>query len=234
MASTSTSTIETLDFSGLDPLDRDRTLLEKFDALAPGATLVLKTARPAQDLLETLQRERKGQFEWTPAGNASGPDGIEVFRRDAASGSGRGIFEALAWDHDRLDALDVDAFASLEAGDVPGARATFAAFARGLERHIRFEEEILFPSVEARAGFSPQAGPTAVMRADHVEIRACLTGITTTLDGGGAGATGIRARLASILSGHNMKEEQILYPLADRVLGPVEADALVGSVQRLH
>ncbi len=232
MSETSTTAI-TYDFAELGPHDRSQALLERFDVLVPGGTLVLKVERPAHDLLETLQRQRKGQFEWTPGGNAAGPDGIEVMRRDAALGSARGVFEALAWDHDRLDALDGAAFASLETSDVAGARATFAAFARGLERHIRFEEEILFPSVEARAGFGPQAGPTAVMRAEHVEIRAFLAGIAAALDGGGAGASEIRARLATILSGHNLKEEQILYPLADRVLGPAEADVLFGLIQRL-
>ncbi|MEO8584708.1 MAG: hemerythrin domain-containing protein [Acidobacteriota bacterium] len=233
MAGTSTSTAAIYDFAGLAPLDRGRTLLERFDALVPGETLVLKAERPAHDLLETLQRERKGQFEWTPGGGAAGPDGIEVMRRDTARGSGRGVLEALAWDHDRLDALDAAAFASFEAGDIAGARAIFAAFARGLERHIRFEEEILFPALEARAGFGPSAGPTAVMRTDHVEIRACLAGIAAALDGGGAGASEIRVRLATLLGGHNLKEEQILYPLADRVLGKAEADALVGLIQRL-
>lgn len=208
-------------------------LLARFDALAPGETLVLTNAPPAHDLLETLQRERRGQFEWTPAGITAGAGGIEVLRRDAAAGSPRGVFEALAWDHDRLDALDAAAFSALAAGDVAGARGTFAAFARGLERHIRFEEEILFPAVEERAGFRREAGPTAVMRAEHAEIRACLAGIAAALDGGVAGAPEIRRRLASILGGHNLKEEQILYPLADRVLGKAEADALVGRIQRL-
>ena len=144
-----------------------------------------------------------------------------------------GVFEVLAWDHDRLDALDKAAFEALGNGDLAGARALFAHFARGLDRHIRFEEEILFPAVEERAGLPTHAGPTAVMRAEHVEIRACLAGISSDLAEGGAGATEIRARMLSVLEGHNLKEEQILYPLADRALGKVEADALVARIQRL-
>jgi regulator of cell morphogenesis and NO signaling len=144
-----------------------------------------------------------------------------------------GVFEVLAWDHDRLDALDKAAFDALGSGDLATARELFTHFFRGLDRHIRFEEEILFPALEERAGFRPEAGPTAVMRAEHVEIRACLAGISAALDGGGAGAAAIRSRMLSVLGGHNLKEEQILYPLADRALGKPEADALVGRIQRL-
>ena len=232
MAQTATRTVSTLDLAGADAPARAAALLARFDALAPGETLVLAEA-PALDLLEALRCERRGLFEWTPAGFAAGPAGIEVLRRDAASGTSRGVFEALAWDHDRLDALDGAAFSALAADDVAGARAVFAAFARGLGRHIRFEEEILFPTLEERAGFRPEAGPTAVMRAEHVEIRACLAGIAAALDGGGAGAPAIRARMLSVLGGHNLKEEQILYPLADRALGASEADELVARIQHL-
>lgn len=232
MAPTTTPTAAALDLTTA-PAGRPPRLLAAFDALAPGETLVVKTPLPAHDLLETLQRDRKGQFEWTPAGFAAGPDGVEVLRRDAAPGASRGIFEALAWDHDRLDALEGAAFESLGAGDLASARTTFAAFARGLERHIRFEEEILFPAVEERAGFPPHAGPTAVMRAEHAEIRACLAGITAALDADGAGAQAIRARLGGLLGDHNLKEERILYPLADRALGRAGADDLVARIQRL-
>lgn len=144
-----------------------------------------------------------------------------------------GVNEVLSWDHDRLDALDKAAFEALGNGDLATARALFAHFARGLDRHIRFEEEFLFPAVEARAGFPEHSGPTAVMRAEHVEIRACLVGISGALAADGAGATQIRSRMLSVLGDHNVKEEQILYPLADRVLGRDGADALVAEIQRL-
>jgi hemerythrin-like domain-containing protein/uncharacterized protein (DUF2249 family) len=227
------STVATLDLAATSPAGRVAAALAAFDTLAPGETLVVMSSLPAHDLLDALQQERKGLFEWTPGGSASGMHGIEVLRRDAIPGSPRGVFEALAWDHDRLEALEQAAFGALEAGDPAKAQALFADFARGLGRHIRFEEEILFPAVESRAGFPPNAGPTAVMRAEHVEIRSCLSGITAALGAGGAGATQIRARMTDVLGGHNLKEEQILYPLADRALGREAADALVADIQRL-
>jgi hypothetical protein len=230
---TTATPIRTLDLTARSAAARPLALLENFDVLAPGETLVVKTALPALELLEALQRDRRGLFEWTPGGSASGADGVEILRRSAALGDGRGVNEALAWDHDRLDALDKAAFDLLASGDLAMARRLFADFARGLERHIRFEEEILFPAVEERAGFPPHAGPTAVMRAEHVQIRSCLAGITDALAADGAGATQIRARMLDVLGGHNLKEERILYPLADRALGRDGADALVAEIQRL-
>ena len=144
-----------------------------------------------------------------------------------------GVFEVLAWDHDRLDALDKAAFDALDRGDLAVARTLFAHFARGLDRHIRFEEDVLFPAVETRAGLPRHAGPTAVMRAEHVQIRTCLAGITDALAADGAGAVQIRARMLSVLGGHNLKEEQILYPMADRALGREEADALASRLPKL-
>jgi regulator of cell morphogenesis and NO signaling len=233
MARTATSAAPTLDLAGTAAPGRQAALLARFDALAPGSPRGVFEALAWHDLLEALQRERRGLFEWTPGGSASGAEGIEVLRRDAAPGSPRGVFEALAWDHDRLDTLDRGCFDALAAGNLATARALFADFARGLGRHIRFEEEILFPAVEAKAGFTTHAGPTAVMRAEHVEIRSCLAGITAALAADGAGAAQIRSRLADVLGGHNVKEERILYPLADRLLGAGGADALVAEIQRL-
>ena len=144
-----------------------------------------------------------------------------------------GVLEVLAWDHDRLDALDKAAFEALGRGDLVAARALFAHFARGLDRHIRFEEEFLFPAIEERAGLPPHAGPTAVMRAEHVEIRACLASIAASLAADGAGAAQVHARMLDVLGGHNLKEERILYPMADRALGPADAETLVSELQKL-
>lgn len=219
-----------MDLTRIDAAERGPLLLTWFDSLRPQEALVLSDAAPAPDLLALLQRERKGQFEWSPRPLAGG-FGVEVLRRDVPRGSLRGIREALAWDHDRLDALERQAFEARTAGDLRGAEELFGRFRAGLERHISFEEEILFPAFEQGTGMPPTAGPTAVMRDEHQEILEALKEIAGTIGSADAQADAIRRVLHIVLQDHNIKEERILYPTTDSVLRPERADRLVADIQ---
>ena len=59
------------------------------------------------------------------------------------------ITDFMEQDHDRLDGLFKD-FQSAKAGDPAKAKALFSEFKRSLQRHIIWEEEILFPRFERR------------------------------------------------------------------------------------
>lgn len=135
----------------------------------------------------------------------------------------------LSWDHDRLDALLQSVRTWVEGGKWEHARRTFAEFDRGLDRHIRLEEEILFPLFEARAGMT---GPTAVMREEHQLIRGVLAVIGAAI--GHADGRGFQdglAALAAVLPPHNEKEEQVLYPTTDRILPEAERTKLASRLQ---
>jgi iron-sulfur cluster repair protein YtfE (RIC family) len=135
----------------------------------------------------------------------------------------------LSWDHDRLDALLQSVRTWVEGGKWAQALRTFAEFDRGLDRHIRLEEEILFPLFEARTGMT---GPTAVMREEHQLIRAALAGLATAI--GKADLPGFHAglaALAAVLPPHNEKEEAVLYPTTDRVLPEGERTSLAARLQ---
>jgi len=136
----------------------------------------------------------------------------------------------LSWDHDRLDAILKSARARVEAGEWAHAQAEYGDFDRGLHRHIRLEEEILFPLFEQRTG---SEGPTSVMRAEHKVIRAALGVMGDAVGRRDAGAfrEGV-ATLFSVLPDHNEKEEQVLYPTTDRVLPEGERAALAARLQR--
>lgn len=204
--------------------------LDSFDGLLPDESLVIVAAAEPRELLNLLQVERKGTFEWSLLEAGPATFRVELTRRRAERGASREVGEALAWDHDRLDALEQRAFERLEAGDAAGAGAAWAEFAVGLKRHIRFEDEILFPTFEERVGMPPGAGPTAVMRAEHREIEALIEAIGRALAGNGA-AVPLRAELHALLGQHNMKEEHVLYPATDQALAPAERDALVARIQ---
>jgi uncharacterized protein (DUF2249 family)/hemerythrin-like domain-containing protein len=210
--------------------DHCQAVLGAFDLLAPGEALVVVSDHAPAKLLRHLQADRKGEFEWSPLEAGPGQFRTEILRRDAPRQALRTVKQALAWDHDRLEAIEDRAFRLHGAGDAAGARAAWAEFDLGLRRHIRFEEEILFPEFERLTGMPPGAGPTAVMRMEHLRIGKLLEAIGSVLQGGGAPLP-LRAQLHQVLGEHNEKEELVLYPMTDQSLGVEGSDALVARIQ---
>lgn len=86
----------------------------------------------------------------------------------------------------------------------------FTAFAD--EHHHGKEEQILFPALE-KAGFSRNAGPVAVMLHEHTQGRA----LTAALRDPASFATAAPAYVA-LLTAHIAKENQVLFPMADRAV----------------
>jgi uncharacterized protein (DUF2249 family)/hemerythrin superfamily protein len=211
--------------------ERCPTVLARFDALAPGEALQVITDHEPRPLLRHLRRERQGLFEWTPL--ETGPElwRTELVRRAANLGELRCVTEALAWDHDRLDALLARVFEERARSSYETARHLWHGFEFGLRRHIRFEEQVLFPELEERTGMPRGAGPTAVMRAEHRDIEMLLEGIRGTVGVPGSAAETLRAELVRVLGEHNEKEEQVLYPGTDNLLTREESDALVARIQ---
>jgi iron-sulfur cluster repair protein YtfE (RIC family) len=90
-------------------------------------------------------------------------------------------------------------------------------FAQELEHHLQQEEQLLFPAFEAQTGST--AGPTAVMKMEHTQMRAMLADIERALvQRNGDGFLGLTETLMILMQQHNMKEEQILYPMSDQML----------------
>jgi len=140
----------------------------------------------------------------------------------------------LGADHDRLDAILANVKKGLREGDRGAAASDFAAFREGLERHIVAEEEVLFPVFEEHTGVR-DAGPTAVMRMEHVQIRELLAELAALLGGDGSEShTTPMASLTALLAAHNGKEERILYPMIDSALGDeASRRGLVDRIQAL-
>jgi regulator of cell morphogenesis and NO signaling len=78
-------------------------------------------------------------------------------------------------DHDRLDEL-FKTFQKLKRSDFPKAKEAFKEFKFGLQRHIVWEEEILFPLWEKETGIT-EGGATSVMRTEHRQIEQQLEAI---------------------------------------------------------
>jgi regulator of cell morphogenesis and NO signaling len=123
-------------------------------------------------------------------------------------------------DHDRLDGLFND-YQSSKAADLTKARERFQQFKAGLEQHIAWEEEILFPQFDQKTGMHG-AGPTEIMRIEHHEIKRLLGAIADKIEHANADTDLEDGALLSILGAHNQKEENILYPAIDQMLNEQE------------
>ncbi len=225
-----------IDLTTLSPVDLPNSVAAELEGLAPGALMTLTgTQEQLRAALAGLRGLAAGRFEWTPLPPATdGTTLVEIARRDAAAGSPREILESLAWDHDRLDALEQLAFSHVASGNSALATEVFSKFAFGLDRHIRFEEELLFPAFEDAACIPAHAGPTAVMRSEHIEIRSLLRLIGEAIPRGSSpDLDRMRSRFHDVLGVHNEKEEQMLYPMTDRMLGP-DADTLMAKIQSME
>ena len=104
--------------------------------------------------------------------------------------------------------------------------------------HHGKEEDLLFCAME-EAGVPRQGGPIGVMLAEHTvgrdHVRA-MAGAATAYRAGDAAAGARFAKNArsyvGLLSQHIMKEDNVLYPMADRVLSvPKQAELLEGFEQ---
>ena len=118
-------------------------------------------------------------------------------------------------DHDRLDEL-FKTFQQLKRSDFPKAMEAFTAFKLGLQRHIVWEEDLLFPLWEKETGIS-EGGATSVMRAEHRQIGQQLEAIHQKVTEQSPDSDQEEQALLNLLGSHNMKEERVLYPGIDRV-----------------
>lgn len=121
-------------------------------------------------------------------------------------------------DHARCDDLFAQAEQEVADGEWSKAQASHDAFIRAMERHFTMEEAVLFPAFEQATG--SEMGPTAVMRHEHVQMRQLFAAMEASLQNKDIDDyLGNSETLVILMRQHNAKEEQILYPMIDRLLG---------------
>jgi len=134
-------------------------------------------------------------------------------------------------DHERLDSL-FRKFQELKRTDAPNAKEYFKEFNIGLQRHIVWEEDILFPLFEEKTG-AHEVGPTAVMRMEHRQIKKHLEAIHDRVKVGNPDTDADEQLLLNTLFMHNQKEESILYPATDRLLSEAERKSVFTSMDAI-
>ena len=130
-----------------------------------------------------------------------------------------GVTEYLAWDHDAQEDALIEARDALDAAAFDSALAHFERYQARLLRHMRLEERVLFPLVEA---LTPQAAPAvAEMRHEHGHVQRLLAAARAAVVASDVPAfhSAFEA-LGLVLLAHEAREERIVYPILDRSLSP--------------
>ncbi len=127
------------------------------------------------------------------------------------------IVEFMTADHRACDELLAAVEEAVGAGKWPDASSGWRKFDVTMRCHLAREEEILFPAFEEATGQA--GGPTAVMRMEHEQMRALFGQLEVAVTSEDADRfLGLSDTLMVLIQQHNMKEEQILYPMSDQAL----------------
>ncbi|MCA9606096.1 MAG: hemerythrin domain-containing protein [Myxococcales bacterium] len=114
-----------------------------------------------------------------------------------------------------------EAYGEDPGGTLDDARA-MVEFLRGFaeELHHAKEEAFLFPAME-EAGHSRHAGPIGVMLMEHDDGRGLIAEMLNAFEDPAAGADTFEAAalsFAEMIRNHILKEDEILFPLAEETL----------------
>ncbi|HJX11123.1 MAG TPA: hemerythrin domain-containing protein [Candidatus Binatia bacterium] len=133
----------------------------------------------------------------------------------------KSLNELLTHDHRHCDQLLAAAEAAAGDGNFTPALVEFGRLRDALDRHMSAEENILFPAFEEKSGNT--SGPTQVMREEHKMMRDLFNEMNTALEQRRAqDYLGFSETLLILLQQHNVKEENVLYPMAEQVLGSAQ------------
>jgi len=139
-----------------------------------------------------------------------------------------------------LDCLEKMVKETKSAGRLDAEGATNAVdFFRTFADHYHHgkEEVHLFPAMEAK-GFSPENGPTGVMRSEHDQGRAAVRGMAESIDAAAQGETKAvqqfcrhARRYLDLLREHINKEDHCLYVMADNAFSDTDQQELLAKFE---
>jgi hemerythrin superfamily protein len=110
-------------------------------------------------------------------------------------------------DHSRLDYIFQEFRESKKAEE---SKQLFLEFKAGLERHIKWEEDILFPLAKKKMGGDSPMIDELILQ--HSRIKGDLKGLASSA---GAKDTGLEDDLEQLLAAHDKMEEEDMYPWID-------------------
>ncbi len=139
------------------------------------------------------------------------------------------ILEFMRDDHRACDHLYAEAESALLNKDGEKAKILFEQFLTSTLHHFDMEEKELFITFEKRTGM--MGGPTQMMRYEHQQLRSLIESMRLALNENRTNDFfGIGESMMIMLQQHNMKEEQMLYPMIDRTLA-TDAELIIQTLR---
>ena len=140
------------------------------------------------------------------------------------------IVEFMTSTHRRCDEGLASAEDSVTKERWPEAAQRWGDFATEMGHHFDGEEKALFPAFEEATGMTE--GPTAVMRVEHEQMRSLFSKLTEAIrEQDSSRFLGASETLMVLIQQHNMKEEQMLYPMCDRALS--DKDQIIARIETI-
>lgn len=237
----------TLDIRPVPVREKHRTIFRTFDEMVPGGTLLLINDHDPKPLYYQFAAERAGEFEWDYI--EEGPEAwkVKIHKKGASQQCSHNVeghenhhfdkaTEALKHEHrviERVLAV-VQALADPSRPIVIDPWRKAIEFIRGFadQCHHLKEEKILFPALEKR-GIPLEGGPIGMMLLEHEEGRGYVSAMAGALDRAEKDPETARKILTDnaasylrLLREHILKEDEILFNMADGTLSPAEQKQL--------
>ncbi len=115
-------------------------------------------------------------------------------------------------------------------GEWEQADVAWQRFRASMEEHFENEETVIFPEYEQRVGVT--TGPVHMMRMEHQQMRTLFEVLDAAISGHHKEQVlGVADTLMLMVQQHNMKEEQILYPMIDDQIR--QGDAVLEQIKAL-
>ena len=134
------------------------------------------------------------------------------------SKTSQSLQEFFTLDHRKCDGKWAEVETAAETGDADAVKASWRRFQGELLKHLRMEEEVLFPAFEQATGMT-DGGPTFMMRSEHDQMRGLLEQMDAAADAGNHDELDdLGDTLLMLIQQHNQKEEHMLYPMAEQAL----------------
>ncbi|PLY07010.1 MAG: hemerythrin HHE cation-binding protein [Arcobacter sp.] len=108
----------------------------------------------------------------------------------------------------------------------------FASFFSDMQHHFDMEEKVMFPAFESKTGMT--GGPTQMMRMEHQQMLQILGQMKCDIEKKDKEHFfGLSETLMMLMQQHNMKEEQMLYRMADQHLG-ADTSLVISQMKELE
>lgn len=127
------------------------------------------------------------------------------------------ICDYLMLDHKRCDDFFLRADESIRLKSWSEAENTFRLFGNAMKQHIGMEEKILFPAFEQSIRNSE--GAIALLRREHLQMHCMIERMAEAVSRMSSIDFLLHSETFMLLQQqHNQKEEELLYPLLDKIL----------------